>query len=441
MKIQLLEHKPFIIRKEEVNTDFFEAIPYEVPYQLKKDRQGNPVYPFEIKRTNEGEVCLQAGYYIGALWLVKHHKFVYIEPKMNKKQIAKGSPTQEEEWAEIDYLKMLLSITGLDPKDTQDLIKIYWDEPPITIEQQKDTLTPFLMVQFLLLLKRIVRKGLKKSYYTVEENLNSRIKGKIQLAKHLKQNVFKNKLTAHVCRYQEFGMNNLENRFLKKVLQFIISFKNTHPNYFAGNDKSICELITYCSPHFELISEEIDVENLKKLATNTFFKEYEEAIRIGKHILKRFSYNITETTQQKVTIPPFWIDMPKLFELYVYKKLQEKFGGKEEVLYHLTADYTELDFLLNTPEYKMVIDAKYKPIYEEGKVIEDIRQVSAYARLEKVYKKLGLENSNQLIDCLIIYPSLEENKDLNFNKLETIKGYAKIYKQSISIPLINKKTT
>ena len=435
MKIQLLEHKPFIIRKEEVNTDFFEAIPYEVPYQLKKDRQGNPVYPFEIKRTNEGEVCLQAGYYVGALWLVKHHKFVYIEPKMNKKQVAEGSSSQEE-WAEIDYLKMLLSITGLDPKDTEELIKIYWDEPPITIEQQKDTLTPILMVQFLLLLKRIVRKGLKKSYYTVEENLNNRIKGKIQLAKHLKQNVFKNKITTHVCRYQQFGMDNLENRFLKKVLQFVISFKNTHPTFFARNEATISELITYCTPYFELISEEIDIENLKNITINPFFKEYEQAIEIGKHILKRFSYNITETTQHKVSIPPFWIDMPKLFELYVYKKLQEQFGGREEVLYHFIADYTELDFLLNTPEYKMVIDAKYKPIYEEGKVIDDIRQVSAYARLEKVYKKLGLENSNQLIDCLIIYPSLEENKDLNFNKIETIEGYAKIYKQSLSIPLI-----
>ena len=435
MKITLLEHKPYSIRKEGEALAFFEAIPQICPYILKKDRQGNPVYPFEIKRTNEGEVCLQAGYYVGALWLVKHHKFVYIEPKMNKKQVAEGSLVQEEEWAEIDYLKMLLSITGLDPKDTQDLIKIYWDEPPITIEQQKDTLTPFLMVQFLLLLKRIVRKGLKKSYYTVEENLNSRIKGKIQLGKHLKQNVFKNKLTAHVCRYQEFGMDNLENRFLKKVLQFIISFKNTHPNYFAGNDKSICELITYCSPHFELISEEINIENLKKLTTNTFFKEYEEAIRIGKHILKRFSYNITETTQQKVTIPPFWIDMPKLFELYVYKKLQEQFGS-EAVTYHLTADYTELDFLLDTPEYKMVIDAKYKPIYEDSRVIDDIRQVSGYARLTKVYEKLGLKDSNELIECLIIYPSLEENKELNFKKLDTIKGYAKIYKQSISIPLI-----
>ena len=434
MKIPLLEHKPYSIKKEE-GSIYFEAIPQICPYILKKDRQGNPVYPFDIKRTNEGEVCLQAGYYVGALWLVKHHKFVYIEPKMNKKQIAEGSPIQEEEWAEIDYLKMLLSITGLDPKDTQDLIKIYWDEPPITIEQQKDTLTPFLMVQFLLLLKRIVRKGLKKSYYTVEENLNSRIKGKIQLAKHLKQNVFKNKLTAHVCRYQEFGMDNLENRFLKKVLQFIISFKNTHANYFAGNDKSIRELITYCSPYFELISEEIDVENLKKLTPNTFFKEYEEAIRIGQHILKRFSYNITETTQQKVAIPPFWIDMPKLFELYVYKKLQEQFG-REAVTYHLTADYTELDFLLNTSEYKMVIDAKYKPIYEDSRVIDDIRQVSGYARLTDVYEKLGLKDSNELIDCLIIYPSLEENKDLNIENKKEISEYRNIYKLSVSIPLI-----
>ena len=434
MKITLLEHQPHSIKKEGEALAFFEAIPKVCPYILKKDKWGMPIYPFEIWRNNEEEVCLQAGYYIGALWLVKHHKFVYIEPKMNKKQIAEGSPAQEE-WAEIDYLKMLLSITGLDPKDTQDLIKIYWDEPPITIEQQKDTLTPFLMVQFLLLLKRIVRKGLKKSYYTVEENLNNRIKGKIQLAKHLKQNVFKNKLTAHVCRYQEFGMDSLENRFLKKVLQFIISFKNTHPNYFVGNDKSICELITYCSPYFELISEEINIENLKKLTPNTFFKEYEEAIRIGQHILKRFSYNITETTQQKVTIPPFWIDMPKLFELYVYKKLQEQFGGREEVLYHFIADYTELDFLLDTPEYKMVIDAKYKPIYEDSRVIDDIRQVSGYARLEAVYNEFKIEE-NKLIDCLIIYPSLEENKELNFKKLDTIKNYAKIYKQGISIPLI-----
>ena len=428
MKITLLEHQPYRIKKEGEALAFFEALPEVCPYVLKKDQWGMPVYPFEIKHTNEGEVCLQAGYYVGVLWLVKQQKYVHIAPKMNCR----------EERVEIDFLKMLLEIYTADiaEKHTRDLVKIYWKEPQIAIEQQKDFLTPFLIVQFLQLLKHIVRKGLKKSYYTVEENLNNRIKGKIQLSTHLKYNVFKNKLTAHVCRYQVFGMDSLENRFLKKVLQFIISFKNTHPRLFLANEVTINELITYCTPYFELISEELNIENLKNITINPFFKEYEEAIRIGKHILKRFSYNITETTQQKVAIPPFWIDMPKLFELYVYKKLKEQFASKGEVFYHFTADYTELDFLLNTPVYKMVIDAKYKTIYKNSRDIDDIRQVSGYARLADVYEKLGLKDSNELIDCLIIYPSLEQNTDLNIEDKKEIAEYRNIYKLSISIPLI-----
>ena len=427
MKITLLEHQPYSIKKEGEALAFFEAIPEVCPYVLKKDKWGMPIYPFEIWRTNEQEVCLQAGYYVGILWLIKQQKYVYIAPKMNYR----------EDGVEIDFLKMLLDIytADIEVKHTQDLIKIYWKEPQITIEQQKDFLTPFLIVQFLQLLKHIVRKGLKKSYYKEEENLCSRIKGKIQIGKHLKQNIFKNKRTSHVCQYQVFGVNSIENRFLKKVLQFVISFKNTHSTLFAGNEAAIDELITYCTPHFELISEEFNVESLKNITINPFFKEYKEAIEIGKHILKRFSYNITETTQQKVAIPPFWIDMPKLFELYVYKRLQEQFG-REAVTYHLTADYTELDFLLNTPDYKMVIDAKYKTIYEDSRVIDDIRQVSGYARLKVVYNKLKIEE-DRLIDCLIIYPTLEQNADFNITDKKEIPEYKGIYKLSISVPLVS----
>ena len=427
MKITLLEHQPYNIKKEGEALAFFEAIPEVCPYVLKKDKWGMPIYPFEIWRTNEQEVCLQAGYYVGILWLIKQQKYVYIAPKMNYR----------EDGVEIDFLKMLLDIytADIEVKHTQDLIKIYWKEPQITIEQQNDFLTPFLIVQFLQLLKHIVRKGLKKSYYKEEENLCSRIKGKIQIGKHLKQNIFKNKRTSHVCQYQVFGVDSIENRFLKKVLQFVISFKNTHSTLFAENEAAIDELITYCTPHFELISEEFNVESLKNITINPFFKEYKEAIEIGKHILKRFSYNITETTQQKVAIPPFWIDMPKLFELYVYKKLQQQFG-REAVTYHLTADYTELDFLLNTPDYKMVIDAKYKTIYEDSRAIDDIRQVSGYARLKVVYNKLKIEE-DRLIDCLIIYPTLEQNADFNITDKKEIPEYKGIYKLSISVPLVS----
>ncbi|WP_454976609.1 5-methylcytosine restriction system specificity protein McrC [Capnocytophaga bilenii] len=423
MPILLSEHKDYIVNIE--NNPLFEMLKTKSVRVFKTER-GQTIYPFSLI-VNENSVTLKADYYIGIDWLAGQ-EFVYVEPKMN----------YQEQELEINFQKMLFDIyaANIDTKYTQNLIKIYWEEPLITIEQQKDRLTPFLIIQFLLLLKHIVRKGLKKSYYIVEKDFNNRIKGKIQLSKQLKQNIFKNKYTTHLCQYQEFGIDNLENRFLKKVLQFVISFKNTHPNYFAENDREIQQLINHCIPYFELISDEIPYKTLKNIPTNPFFKEYEEAIRIGNHILKRFSYNITQTSQQKVAIPPFWIDMPKLFELYVYKKLQEKFGGREEVLYHFIADYTELDFLLNTPEYKMVIDAKYKPIYEDSRVIDDIRQVSGYARLTDVYEKLGLKDSNELIDCLIIYPSLEENKDLNIENKKEISEYKNLYKLGVSLPLI-----
>ena len=183
-----------------------------------------------------------------------------------------------------------------------------------------------------------------------------------------------------------------------------------------------------------MISDEIPYKTLKNIPTNPFFKEYEEAIRIGNHILKRFSYNITQTSQQKVAIPPFWIDMPKLFELYVYKKLQEKFSD-QEIFYHFIADYTELDFLLNSPKYKMVIDAKYKTIYKEGKVIDDIRQISGYARLKDVYKTLKIDD-DRLIDCLIIYPSLVNSDNFSIEDKEEISEYKNLYKLGVSLPLI-----
>ena len=423
MAIFLSEHREYILSKED--NPLFEALKTK-QLRVFKTKKGEAIYPFLLWVSQE-HITLKTDYYVGVDWLIGE-EYIYVAPKMNHR----------EEGVEINFLKMLLEIytSDIEVKHTQDLIKIYWKEPQITIEQQKDFLTPFLVIQFLQLLKRIVRKGLKKSYYKEEENLCSRIKGKIQIGKHLKQNVFKNKLTSHICQYQAFGVDSIENRFLKKVLQFVISFKNTHSTLFAGNEAAIDELITYCTPYFELISEEFNVENLKNITINPFFKEYKEAIEIGKHILKRFSYNITETTQQKVAIPPFWIDMPKLFELYVYVKLQEQFG-REAVTYHLTADYTELDFLLNTPTQKMVIDAKYKPVYEDSRVIDDIRQVSGYARLEKVYKRLGLEDSNELIDCLIIYPSLEENRVFNLENKSKITEYRNIYKLGVSIPLIN----
>ena len=74
-------------------------------------------------------------------------------------------------------------------------------------------------------------------------------------------------------------------------------------------------------------------------------------------------------------------------------------------------------------------------IYKDSRDIDDIRQVSGYARLEAIYNEFKIEE-NKLIDCLIIYPSLEENKSLNIENKKEISKYRNIYKLSVSIPLI-----
>ena len=78
---------------------------------------------------------------------------------------------------------------------------------------------------------------------------------------------------------------------------------------------SIQQTINYCRPIFELISDDLKETKLKHIKYNPFYREYKDALQIGNHILKRFAYNITQTSEQKITTPPFWIDMPKLFEL------------------------------------------------------------------------------------------------------------------------------
>ena len=63
--------------------------------------------------------------------------------------------------------------------------------------------------------------------------------------------------------------------------------------------------------------------------------------------------------------------MRKLFELYVLGLLKDHFG--RQVDYHPSYSSRELDYLLNSRENKMVIDAKYKIYDEHGVDIEDIR--------------------------------------------------------------------
>lgn len=420
----------------------------ELVLDLKLPAGHSYVHCFPKKRDPENARCISIqpaavghnlflSFYIGIDWIVEKEQAIYVEPKLNR-----DSP-------QTDYLAMIVKALKHPGTSqfTNELFEIKLDSPFIEIDHHQDHITPLIIIQYLSVLQSIVRKGLKKSFYKVENNLTGRIKGKILIGQTIKQNLFKNKPLNTFCQYDEFGYDSYENRLLKKALTFVQRYI---PNLkFIGIDEYALNILDFVMPAFSSVNNEVDLNDIKQNKPNIFYKEYSEGIKLAKLILKRFGYNINNTQKSgKINTPPFWIDMSKLFELYVLGLLKDRYHNQIE--YQFKANYGNPDYLLLNEQ--IVIDAKYKTYYKEkftgqeqwkrDKIVSDIRQVSGYARDKKVLSKLGISEMDSLTTlpkCLIIYPDqqfgIKSFNNIDFAKTP-INEFENFYKLSVSLPVI-----
>lgn len=395
--------------KTQEHTESFCFLPQDEPKNITNQAKGD-VFCGLYFDFWEGKKQLKTSYFIGACWLEENQLALQVEPKIK----------------DLDYLKMFLECFK-HPQVSRELSKIYhinFHKPKIELEGDNFEITPLLIIHFLQVMKAVVRKGLKKGYYPVEQNLNAKIKGKINIDKTLRQNIFKGQNHKTVCNYQEFGINCIENRLLKKALQFVQSY--LAKSDIQSNDK-LKPTLAYCLAPFELVSDEIDFRAVKHFKNNAFFKDYSEALKLAKMILKRFAYNLQNTDTENLT-PPFWIDMSLLFEKYVYALLLEN----NKVDYQVEGKYGKVDFLLDS----MIVDTKYKTGYgdEYDYKIEDIRQLSGYGRDIKIRKRLDL--NEEIAKCLIIYPneSASELPDDLWTNAEAITLFKNFKKIAVKLP-------
>ncbi|MBD0255517.1 MAG: restriction endonuclease [Cytophagales bacterium] len=384
---------------------------------------------FQVYKEQQAYLA-DTNYFVGVDWLVPGRADVYVEPKLNDTE-------------QVNFLGMLLQSLEA-PENLEHLEGLFhvdYDQPWISIPETKDFLSPILIVQFLKLVQRIVRKGLKKTYYRVTENLNSRVKGKILVSRQIKENLVKNRLTKTLCNYQEYGINSEENRFLKLVLEFVASYLTQQRHVFTPEQNlQLQHVLHYCRPAFEQVEEPQHEHRRHHAKKNVFYREYEEALKIGGYILKRYSFNINKTSESQTKTPPFWIDMSKLFELYVFQKLKQIFPEPNGVTYHdRYLGGKETDILLRADGYKCVIDCKYKPGYKDNTPsLEDKRQLAGYTRLKSVYDKLGVPYS-EIVKGVLIY-SHQSCKDMIDKKalFETeMREYVEFYKLGISLPTLS----
>ena len=378
-------------------------------------------------------VC-DTAYFIGLDWLIPGKLAVHVEPKMN----------DANRLIEVDYLSMLNEALK-DHENLQFLTDLQFcrtQAPRIPTKKENSGLLLFLLIQFLTLITRIRQRGLKRNFHCEEQAFVYGKKGRILLSQSLKAARTASLTDRLHCSVQQFDVDTPANQYLKCALRTTLLLLQT-PAF--KQERHLTELARLSLRAFEAVSDVTHPAPIKIRKVNPVFRVYTEALRLAELILSSATLGHLATSGRS-SVPPYWIDMARLFELFIYKKLRQAITPNGAVQYQFAAHYQYLDYLCKAPGTPLpffIADAKYKPRYSSQPIDkDDLRQLAGYARLTKVEQQLrrcdwGCESASRLIPCVIIYPSLTPDKttiDLSAS-LMPIDGWTEFLKIEVSIPL------
>lgn len=416
--IKIIEHQP-ITESEDWNDSFHEKL-QSLNFSGNMEYMGVPKY---LGLGYSKGKQLSASYYIGASWLIENELAVVVTPKVE----------------DTDFVQMFLAALELDARHKSDYFSkcygIHFNESNIETTEKLNQLAPMLVLHYISLLYRLTQRGLKRDYIIREENLKAKVKGRIMMGRHLQQNVFVQRADHMFCQYQEFTDDTPENRLLKRALMFADRFINsTMREKFATT--YIPHRLNRLKFQFSHISDDIEPYQIQYLATNKLYKDYRETVRVAKMLLRHFDYNIANTDDNMHTTSPFWIDMARLYEMWVWEKLQEKTVNKINFQERGSYGRQVADFVIR--QEKLILDAKYKPDYQKDSYVDvdDIRELSGNARDERLLPDLPDDYSPR---CLILYPDdfeelKSENEILFENQGRKILHYRNFFKISVPLP-------
>ncbi len=413
---QINSSGPLVFREQERIDDIYKELFDEFDIHFSPEDKDTPKY---LGLSEDW-----ASYYIGASWLIKDKAVVVVPKKIG-----------EDNSKETDFIQLFLCALKFTPSAEyfSNYYGIDFDQPQIKTDSFSEQLTPLLIVHFLCTLKKLISKGLKKDYVIREENLKSKVRGRIMMQKNLQKNIFPQRMDRVYCKFQEYTVDIPENRLLKKALVFSDNYLNKLVS--LDYHESLGELkrqINQIKSNFSQVSDEIEVYEIKALRKNKFFCDYSEAIKLAKMILQRFDYSISKSESLQKSVPPFWIDMSRLFEVYVYSKLHEAYGNT--IQFQVSGRLKTVVDFIKTDE-KLILDAKYKTRYQKhnSPLLADIREISGYARDDKILRTMGVkktsfEDNENMVRCVIIYPEYMEMEDddaLDNDEREEIEEYNK----------------
>lgn len=245
---------------------------------------------------------------------------------------------------------------------------------------QDNRLFNFLLFLFPNYLKTAMRKGLFKRYVRNRYN-DGNVKGRIDIARHIKQNT---PFIGNVAYSQrEFSYDNSLTELVRHTIEFIK--RKPYGGHLLVKVKDEVKLVVEATPTYELYDRQRVIEaNKKNAIRHAYFREYLALQRLCLLILQHQKHQIGSGSRQ---IYGILFDGAWLWEEYVNSLIGDAFyhpmnkrgkgaqwlfaknnGGNIGQIYP--------DFISRNNESRIIADAKYKPIGNIGN--RDYLQVLAY---------------------------------------------------------------
>lgn len=390
------------------------------------------IVPDNFADDNKDFLCinknLQANYFIGMRWLK-------CEEEGNKK---KGVLWVKPKKEKVPYERILWKCLNhpVVNKHLDECYKIFPEEEPIPLpDDASDFITPLLITDFLVRVQKIVKKGLKKEFVSENSILNNKIKGKILVNSPIKHQLKRNAITQTHCSYQIHTPDCIDNQIIKAAIlqaqKYIIRFMPNMPE--------IKNLLYYNLIAFEgITTKSINPSDFSISNHSAFFKEYKPVLNLARLILKGLGFSINSDISLKdKTVPPFYINMPELFERYCEVLLRNTYKSEVKAGYQRHG-YSETrmgnrklrpDFLI--PSKNMIIDCKYKYWIENSENNADLGQLALYSRhiATKQFNSKG-----EIPTLFILYPKSDSSTIIDFenDSKEDVYELLDFFKYSVS---------
>ena len=203
----------------------------------------------------------------------------------------------------IDFLKMFMTCFTSD-LSLESFSKIYTigiDKPAIEAPSLRNVMSLLMIVHFIGVVGRI--KSLKKGYVHYSDNLK-KVKGRINIMKNERRNISMKRYDRIFCDYDEYTVDIPENRLIKKALLFSQHFVDLSQCSYSSQAQ-LKHMINKSISMFEQVGNEVVFSEVSQIRNNKLYKEYGEAIRLAKLILRYFDYSISKMSGNESKVIPF----------------------------------------------------------------------------------------------------------------------------------------